>query len=150
MAAEPRRCPYCDKLFSPSIFHPNQRVCAATGCQKRRRADYHREKYRTDPEYRLVCRESDQKWRLRNADYQRRYRQRHPAYVDQNRRAQKRRDRRRRARDLVKNNLALDLKSLPADVWLAGPDLGDLVKNNLAVSEVMIFQTVAASPPGPS
>ena len=47
--------------------------------------------------------------------------------------------------DLVKNNLALDLKALSADVWLVGPELEHLVKNNLAISEVMIFQSVAAS-----
>jgi hypothetical protein len=47
-------------------------------------------------------------------------------------------------RDLVKNNLALDVKASSADVWLAGPELEDLVKNNLAISQVMIFQTVAA------
>jgi len=150
MTAEPRRCLYCNKPFRPSVFHPNQHVCSAPQCRKRRRADYHHEKYRADPEYRLVCRESDQKWRSRNPDYQRRYRQRHPTYVQQNRQAQNRRDRKRRLRDLVKNNLALDVKSLPADVWLAGPDLGDLVKNNLAISEVLIFQTVASSRTGPS
>lgn len=150
MAVESRRCPYCNKLFPPSVFRTNQRVCSATECQKRRRADYHRAKYRADPEYRLVCRESDQKWRSRNPDYQRRYRQRHPAYVEENRQAQKRRDRRRRVHDLVKNNLAVDLKSLPADIWLVGPDLQDLVKNNLAISEVMIFQSVATSRTGPS
>jgi hypothetical protein len=46
--------------------------------------------------------------------------------------------------DLVKNNLALDLKSVSADVWLVGAEMESLVKNNLAISEVMIFQTVAA------
>jgi hypothetical protein len=47
--------------------------------------------------------------------------------------------------DLVKNNLALDLKSINGGVWLVGPELGDLVKNNLAISELMIFQSFAAS-----
>jgi hypothetical protein len=47
--------------------------------------------------------------------------------------------------NLVKNNLALDLKSIDADVWLVGPDLGDLVKNNLAISELMIYQSFTAS-----
>jgi hypothetical protein len=47
-------------------------------------------------------------------------------------------------RHLVKNNLAFDVKASSADVWLAGPELEDLVKNNLAISQVMIFQTVAA------
>jgi hypothetical protein len=47
-------------------------------------------------------------------------------------------------RDLVKNNLAFDVKSASADVWLVGPEAGNLVKNNLAISEIMIFQSVAA------
>jgi hypothetical protein len=46
-------------------------------------------------------------------------------------------------RNLVKNNLAFDLKSVSADVWLVGSELENLVKNNLAISEVMIFQSVA-------
>jgi hypothetical protein len=53
-------------------------------------------------------------------------------------------------RNLVKNNLALDLKSINGGVWLVGPELGDLVKNNLAISELMIFQSVAASRGSPA
>ena len=91
----------------------------------------------------MVCLDSNHKWRAQNGGYQRRYRQDHPAYVEKNRRDQKRCDRKRRVQDLVKNNLAIDLKSVDADVWLVGPELGDLVKNNLAISELMIFQSVA-------
>jgi len=47
-------------------------------------------------------------------------------------------------RNLVKNNLAINIKSFSADIWLAGPQLENLVKNNLAISEVMILQTVTA------
>jgi hypothetical protein len=144
MTAESRRCPFCGNNFFASIFHPHQRVCSDPRCQKCRRTEYHHRKYHDDAEYRLVCRESDQKWRSRNPDYQHGYRQEHPAYVEQNRHGQKRRDRRRRAHDLVKNNLALDLKSVSADVWLVGCEVEGLVKNNLAISEVMIFQTIAA------
>lgn len=145
MTAESRQCRYCGIPFLPSRFHPGQYACSSARCQLRRRTDYHREKRHTDAEYRLVCRDSNQKWRNRNPDYQRRYRSEHLEYVDHNRRSQKRRDRRRRMRDLVKNNLAFDLKHSAADVWLAGPELEDLVKNNLAISEVMIFQSVGAS-----
>jgi len=145
MTAEPRWCAYCGTKFSPSIYHPEQRICSKPACRRRRREEYHRKKYHADPEYRQVCLDSNQKWRAQNSDYQRRYRQDHPAYVDKNRKDQKRRDRRYRVQDLVKNNLALDLKSVNADVWLVGPELGDLVKNNLAISELMIFQSVVAS-----
>jgi hypothetical protein len=144
MTAEPRRCPFCRNEFFPSIFHPQQHVCSDPRCQNRRRVEYHRKKYHSDAEYRLICRDSDQKWRAQNPRYQRVYRQEHPAYVEQNRGAQKRRDHRRRVQDLVKNNLALDLKSVSTDVWLVGAEVEDLVKNNLAISELMIFQAVAA------
>lgn len=144
MAAEIRRCRYCSKKFVPSIYHRAQKVCSSPECQRRRKTEDHRSRYRTDSEYRLVCRESDRKWRDRNRGYQRDYRQQHPPYVEQNRRTQRRRDRKRRVRDLVKNSLAFDVKSADADVWLVGPQLGDLVKNNLAISEIMIFQSVAA------
>jgi hypothetical protein len=52
--------------------------------------------------------------------------------------------------NLVRNNLALDLKSISGDVWLVGPELGDLVKNNLAISELMIFQSLATSRGSPA
>jgi len=145
MTTEPRVCPYCHQHFRPCVFRSDQRVCSMPLCQRRRRADGHRAKCESDPEYRQVCRESRQKWRARNPGYQRLYRQAHPDYLEANRRGQQRRDRKRRVNDLVKNNLALDLKALSADVWLVGPELEHLVKNNLAISEVMIFQSVAAS-----
>jgi len=150
MPAATRKCRICRKPFRPSRFRPNQSVCSSADCQQRRRTDYHRDKCRDDPEYGLGCRDSKRKWRERNLDYQGRYRDAHPAYVEHNRQQQRRRDRRRRMRRLVKNNLAFDLKGSAADVWLAGRELGDLVKNNLAVSEVMIFQTVSASVMSPA
>ncbi len=152
MTAEARCCPYCGKQFLPSPFRPAQAVCSSPDCQRRRQTDFHRRKYRTDPEYRQVCRDSDGKWRALNPDYQRQYRQNHPDYVDHNRHAQRHRDRRRRLQNLVKNNLAFDLKTSSADVWLVGPELEDLVKNNLAISEVLVFQTVGSPGlcPGPS
>jgi hypothetical protein len=118
MKAEARHCLYCGNKFLPSRFHPDQQISSGPNCRKRRRTEHHRRKYCADAEYRLVCLESNQKWRAQNGGYQRRYRRDHPAYVQENRTGQKRRDRRRRVQNLV--------------------------KNNLAISEVMILQTVAA------
>ena len=42
-----------------------------------------------------------------------------------------------RLQHLVKNNLALNLKHSPAEVWLLGPAADDLVKNNLAASPTL-------------
>jgi hypothetical protein len=43
---------------------------------------------------------------------------------------------------LEKNNLALDLKHSAAEVWLVGPRVKNLEKNNLASGQVFIFQSV--------
>jgi hypothetical protein len=43
---------------------------------------------------------------------------------------------------LANNTSALDLKHSAAEVWLIGPDAANLVKNNVAFSEVMVFQRV--------
>jgi hypothetical protein len=57
-------------------------------------------------------------------------------------------DRQRRVTALVKNNVALDLKHSAAEVWLVGGDTADLVKNNVAFSEVIVFQRVIPLPLG--
>jgi hypothetical protein len=41
--------------------------------------------------------------------------------------------------------LALNLRHSPAEVWLLGPAADDLVKNNLAASQLLILQPVSPS-----
>jgi hypothetical protein len=138
-------CPYCHKPFDPSPFHPNQRVCLSPECQRQRRRDYHRNKIATDSEYRQVCTDSRKKWREDNPDYQRQYRLQHADYCEQNRQKQKVRNQKRQVAVIVKNNLAIDVKQLPARVWMTGPGIDEIVKNNLAISQVIILQTVGGS-----
>jgi len=90
-------------------------VCGDAACQRRRRNDYHRRKIAADPEYRQVCLDSPQKWRSRNPDYWRQYRERHPEAVERNRQQQHVRDQKQRLRDLANNN------SAPAQVWILEP-----------------------------
>jgi len=72
----------------------------------------------------------------------------HPGSDERNRQLQRCRDAKRRVQVLVKNNLALDLKHAAAEVWLIGPAARDLEKNNLASSQLLIFQSPApAAPP---
>ena len=123
-----RRCRYCQQFFQPSRYHPQQIVCGHPHCQRQRRRDYHRRKLQTDPEYRQVCRDSQQKWRTHHPDYPQQYRQAHPECTERNRQGQRRRDQQRRLQRLVKNNLALDLKHSAAEVWLLGPDTGHLAR----------------------
>ena len=114
-----RRCPYCQCVFVPSIYRPRQRVCGQPECQRRRRSDYHRQKLVTDPEYRQVVRESQKQW-----------------WDEQKRRLGR----------LVRNNLALDLKDASSEVWLLGPKLRDLDRNNLASAQVLVLPSLSLVP----
>ena len=97
-------------------------------------------KIRSDPLYAQVVQESRKKWRDAHPHYQQQYRERHAQAVERNRRQQHVRDQRHRLQHLVKNNLALNLRRSPAEVWLLGPAADDLVKNNLADSQLLILQ----------
>jgi hypothetical protein len=117
-----------------------QSVCRQPECQRRRRAECHRRRIATDPEYAEVVRDSRRKWRQAHPGYQKTYRQSHPAAVERNRQLQHGRDAQRRVQFLVKNNLALDLNRCTAEAWLIGPVARDLVKNNWASCQMFIFQ----------
>jgi len=133
-------CRYCQQGFQRSLYHPNQNVCCLEACQRQRCRDYQRQKRQTDADYRETCRESQKKWRAAHPGYQKAYWHNHEHAAEQNRQRQRERDRQRRVQNLVKNNLALDLKRSTTGVWLVGPGVSDLVKNNLAASHIVIFQ----------
>jgi hypothetical protein len=135
-----RPCRFCKCSFRPSRFHPEQTVCVAAECQRQRRREYHRRKVAADSVYRLVCNDSSQKWRTENPGYWKRYREAHPDQAERNRTLQQARDQKRRVRDLANNNLALDLKSCAAGVWLFGPAASHLASNILAATQVFIVE----------
>jgi len=139
-------------VFQPSKFQRRQAACSGTECQRRRRSDYHRSKLAADPEYRDVCRDSPRKWRSRNLDYWKQYRQKNPASVEQNREQQQFRDRKRRLCNLANNSSALDLKHSAAAVWLVGPGAVDLANNNPAPAQVWVIEALPPrrTPPPPS
>jgi hypothetical protein len=139
----PRRCPHCHSSFLPSAYRPQQVVCSRAECQRRRRADYHRQKLASDPVYRQVVRDSQRQWWNEHPDYQKHRRQQYPAVVETNRQRQQQRDQKRSLQRLVRNNVALDLKRSAVGVWLLGPQLGDLDRNNLASAQVLIFQPLS-------
>jgi hypothetical protein len=97
--------------------------------------------------YAQVVVDSRKQWRAEHADYQKSYWRTHPEAAERNRERQRQLDRQRRVTSLVKNNVALDLKHSAAEVWLVGPDAADLVRNNAAFSEVIVFQRVIPFPP---
>jgi hypothetical protein len=135
-----RRCRYCEQVFEPSKYQPGQTVCTGGDCQRRRRADYHRQKIAADPEYRQVCLDSPQKWRSGHPDYWRQYREQHPAAVERNRRQQQIRDRGRRLRKLANNNSVFQLNPSTTEVWFAGPGFARLANNNSVPAQVWILE----------
>jgi len=137
-----RRCRYCQKVFQPSKFQPRQTVCGESGCRQKRRSDYHKEKIASDPEYREGCRDSPRKWRARNPEYWKQYRQKNPAVVERNRQQQMLRDRKRKLCNLANNTPAPDLKYSAAKVWLIGSGAAHLANNNSAPAQVWVIEAL--------
>jgi hypothetical protein len=133
--------------FQPSKYQPEQAVCSSPDCQRQRRADYHRNKVATDPEYAESCRESARKWRKLKPGYWKQYRDAHPDSAGRNRQQQTSRDRRQKLLRLANNTSASELSPCPATVWVIGTELRDLANNNLAAAQVWVLQGLS-SPPG--
>ncbi len=133
----PRTCPYCRQDFTPSRFHPDQIVCSADLCQRRRRAEYHQRKIRDDPTYRETCRDSQRLWLERNPKYMREY-------------GKKRRNGRmrlvERLFDLAKNNPALEIRRCSGEAWVAVPAAAS-AKNTFASAEMILFELIAQAIP---
>jgi hypothetical protein len=66
--------------------------------------------------------------------------------VESNRQRQRGRDQKRRVERLVRNNLALNLKPSVSEIWLLGPKVRDLDRNNLASAQVLILPSVGHLP----
>jgi hypothetical protein len=127
-------------------------VCGRPECQRRRRSDYHRKKLATDPEYFQGVRDSQKQGWDEHPGYQKPHRQKNPQVLENNRQGQRQRDQKRRLRRLVRNNLALDLKHSASEVWLLGPKVRNLDRNNSASAQVLILPSLGHSPAdrGPS
>jgi len=133
-----RRCPYCGASFRASKYHPTQRVCSQIICQRRRRNEYHRNKIRDDPGYRADCHRCQRNWREAHPNYMREYRKSH-------RQPRTLRSAIQLARvanlpELENNNLALDLRTCGAEVWLLCSNHS--VKNTLASAEIILIKAL--------
>lgn len=133
-------CRYCEQEFLASQYHPNQDVCSSTECQRRRRTDYHRRKREEDPIYREQCRDSQRKWREQNPDYMKKYlasrREAAPTDMESSSLAGEL----KHLLALVKNNFALDLKSLTSAIWLVCPSEPRHAKNILAHAKLLAVE----------
>ena len=132
-----RSCRYCKEPFSPSRYHPDQVVCSSPACQRRRRTDYHRQKLRDDPAYQAQCHDSQCKWRKDHPNYMRTFRRKQGRSSAKSGPAEAVASI-ERLLQLVKNNVAIDLKRCPAAVWLVCAD--SFAKNTLANAEVIVVE----------
>ena len=92
-----------------------------------------------------MVRDSQKQWWDEHPDYQKQHRQKNPQVLENNRQGQRQRDQKRRLRRLVRNNLALDLKHSASEVWLLGPKVRNLDRNNLASAQVLILPSLGHS-----
>ena len=137
-----RVCRYCREEFQPSPYHPHQKVCSAPGCQRRRRADYHRQKLLEDREYREQVRDSQRHWRENNPEYSKTYRASRRGTSPTS-------DFRRRLTKVLsrllsdaKNNVAIDVRHSIADVWLIFNQHDATEKNIFASSQAILLEGV--------
>ncbi len=95
MATGYRRCKHCGKRIYLRAQSPDQQYCGQPECQKARKREWQRQKIKTDSDYRENQRDAARKWRAKNPDYWRNYRNWNQAYTQRNREQQKRRNQRR-------------------------------------------------------
>lgn len=136
----PKVCPYCGREFKPSRYHPDQKICSSPECQRRRSADYRRRKLAEDPVYRDTCSNSREKWRDKNPGYMKRYlaarRARNRIDFEESPQA----GNLRALLDRLKNNVALELKSSEATIWLLCPRGLLDERNTLARAKAIVLE----------
>lgn len=124
------RCanPSCRRLFLPNPRVKTQRYCARKDCQRVRKRLWQREKMRSDPDYQENQRDCQRRWRKQNPDYWRQYRMGNPQYVERNRLLQRKRDEKRRGRNLAKMDALERVSLLESGTYYVIPDGVDLAK----------------------
>lgn len=90
------RCSHCGRSVRPNPRLREQCYCGDRRCQRARKTLWQRQKMATDADYQANQRESQRRWLMRNRDYWRRYRSRHPGYLERNRLLQRWRNPKRR------------------------------------------------------
>lgn len=144
------RCSHCGRERPRNYRLAEQTYCSAAECQKLRRREYQKRKRAEAPAYARAQSACQAAWRKRTAAlYQRAYRKAHPEYVEQNRRQQRERNRKRRMHEpslvIVKMNSCMPVA---AGTYLLTPchvrPAKVIVKMNSCLVQLALFQ-----PPAP-
>jgi hypothetical protein len=140
------RCSFCDESFTPCRYHPEQRICSRPDCQRRRRAEYHAEKLKSDPAYREQCQLSQRKWREQHPEYLKKYRERRRAgnsTIPSGSRIDE-------LLDALRQNSALDMNTCAAKLLFVCPEATSSEKNIFAkkifaAAEVVVIRLLPNS-----
>jgi len=142
-------CKNCgnEKQANPRL-KGNQGYCGESACQRARKADWHKKAMATDAIYRaqqLDCLKQGRQHRPLH-QYQRRYRQKHPEYIKDNRKRQRTRNQKRQeTQEMIVKMDALD--RLKSDTYLMTPFTldasGKIVKMDTLLVELKTLQGVS-------
>jgi len=83
-----KNCVICHRQFSPSKYNPRQSICMRKECQNKQKQIYATNWRKDNLDYfknRQNNREASRIWRLRNPDYYKKYRKKHPELKMKNR-----------------------------------------------------------------
>lgn len=116
-----RRCRCCGQSFQPRPQNPTQSYCSQRACQRARKRDWQREKRTRDPDYRANDQAARRSWARTHPLYWRAWRERHPEYVERNRRGQAVRNARRRAGVIAKEDAWMRERVLVAGTYRVEP-----------------------------
>jgi hypothetical protein len=87
-----RNCKHCGISFEP-FKNPKQSYCSKMDCQLARKREWRRKKMKQDIDYKANQKAANKRWQSKNPTYWQEYRTKHPEYAEQNRIAQRTRDR---------------------------------------------------------
>ena len=121
-----RRCRHCHSIFVPDPRVKNHAYCNRPKCQRAKKARWQREKVRRDLDYQADHREAQKTWQQQHPDYWKDYRGQHPDYVQTNRRKQKKRDQKRRLKNLAKMDAIKPFPFIKSGSYYITPDLAKM------------------------
>ncbi len=103
-------CSCCASIFTPLPTVKRQQYCGKPDCQRTRKRRWQKRKRDTDDAYRENQADCRKAWGAKHPEYWKTYRANHPAYVEQNRKKQRERNRRRvRKRPIAKPDMIANM-----------------------------------------
>ena len=106
------RCRCCGKRFNRNIKLKSdiQHYCNSLICQRKRKSEWAKQKYKSNNEYRKVklAYKSNKKSKFSRSEYQRQYRKKYPEYVEECKKKQRERYRKRVRKKAIENIVNLD------------------------------------------